>query len=86
MEKTHSDSPRRKRHSSEGDNRGHNESEAIEDYPQDMPFPSCLILGWVKDKPYHALVSLDENSGIGYIITAYEPSTEKFGPDFRARR
>jgi len=57
----------------------------IENYPHNTPFPSCLILGWVEGKPYH-VVSLDEASEIGYIITAYEPSLDKFEPDFRTRR
>ena len=60
--------------------------EIIEDYSQDIPFHSCLVLGWIKDKPYHVVASLDESSGIGYIITAYEPSLDKFGPDFKTRR
>lgn len=60
--------------------------EIMEDYPQDSPFPSCLILGWVKDKPYHVVVSLDESTSMGYIITAYEPSLDRFEPDFKTRR
>lgn len=60
--------------------------EIIEDYPHNTPFPSCLILGYVKDKPYHVVVGFDETSRIAYIITAYEPSLDKFEPDFRTRR
>ena len=60
--------------------------EVIEDYPQNTPFPSCLILEWVKGKPYHVVASLDETIGMGYIITAYEPSLDKFQSDFRTRR
>ena len=60
--------------------------EIIEDHPHNVPFPSCLMLGWVKGKPYHAVVSFDETLEIGYIITAYEPSLDKFEPDFRTRR
>lgn len=60
--------------------------EVIEDYPHNTPFPSCLMLGWVEEKPYHVVVSFDENLGTGYIITAYEPSLDKFEPDFKTRR
>jgi len=60
--------------------------EIIEDYPHNAPFPSCLILGYVEDKPYHVVVSFDETLEIAYIITAYEPSLDKFEPDFKARR
>lgn len=60
--------------------------EIIEDYPHNAPFPSCLILGYAKGKPYHVVVSFDETLETGYIITAYEPSLDKFEPDFRMRR
>ena len=60
--------------------------EIIEDYPHNTPFPSCLILGWVEGIPYHVVVSLDNTSKIGYIITAYQPSLDKFEPDFKTRK
>lgn len=60
--------------------------DVIEDYSHDRPFPSCLMLAWVGGKPYHVVVSLDDGSKIAYIITAYEPTLEKFHPDFRTRR
>jgi len=25
----------------------------IEDYPEDVPYPSALLLGWVEGKPLH---------------------------------
>jgi len=60
--------------------------EIIEDYPHNAPFPSCLILGLVEGEPYHVVVSFDEILEKGYIITAYEPSLDRFEPDFRTRR
>lgn len=60
--------------------------EIIEDYPEDKPFPSCLILGLVKDRPYHAVIALDSDDFMVHIITAYEPSPDRFGPDFKTRR
>ncbi|MBI5180412.1 MAG: DUF4258 domain-containing protein [Nitrospirae bacterium] len=60
--------------------------EIIEDYPDNKPFPSCLILGFVSGKPYHAVIALDAEDPMAYIITAYEPSLNKFEPDFRTRR
>ena len=58
----------------------------IEDYPQNAPLSSCLMLGWIEAKPYHVVVSFDETLETGYIITAYEPRLDKFEPDFRTRR
>lgn len=60
--------------------------EIIEDYPHNTPFPSCLMLGWVEGTAYHVVVSFDRNSKIGYIITAYQPSLDRFEPDFKTRR
>ena len=59
--------------------------EVIEDYPDDFPFPSCLILGSVaKIKPLHVCMS-DEGSG-GRIITAYFPLSERWDSGFRIRK
>ena len=31
--------------------------EVIEDYPDDFPYPSALVLGWVKNRPLHVVVA-----------------------------
>ena len=49
--------------------------EIIEEYPDDFPFPSCLILGFThENKTVHVCMS-DEGSG-SRIITAYCPSPD----------
>jgi len=60
--------------------------EIIEEYPKDHPFPSCLMLGWFENKPYHVVISLDDLSEIVYFITVYEPSLDEFESDFKTRR
>ncbi len=60
--------------------------EIIEEYPDDSPFPSCLILGFIENRPIHTVVGFDSSSQMVYIITAYEPSTEKFESDFKTRK
>lgn len=60
--------------------------EVIEDYPEDRPFPSCLIFKMIENKPFHAVVGLDAQNQKAYIITAYEPTLDKFEPDFKTRR
>ena len=60
--------------------------EVIEDYSDDTPYPSCLMLGWISSKPYHVVVAMDEKVPRAFIITAYEPSSEKFTSDFKTRR
>ena len=44
----------------------------IEQYPNDYPFPSCLIFS----ENMHIVCSIGE--GYLYIITAYRPSPEKW--------
>lgn len=56
----------------------------IEEYPDDFPFPSCLILGKTNCVPIHICASTNE--GLIYIITAYIPNYEKWEDDFRTRK
>ena len=54
------------------------EGEVIENYPKDRPFFSCLMFKVVEGKPFHVMVSLDEQNQKGYIITTYEPTLDNF--------
>lgn len=56
----------------------------IEEYPDDFPFPSCLILGKTNGISIHVCASINE--GLIYIITAYIPNYEKWEDDFRTRK
>ena len=59
--------------------------EIIEQYEDDKPFPSCLILGHsAKNKPIHAVVS--EDGEFIYLITAYFPNENVWESDFRTRK
>ena len=59
--------------------------EIIEDYPDDFPFPSCLVCGKsTKDEIIHVCIS-DEGTS-SKIITVYIPSLEKWEDDFKTRR
>ena len=59
--------------------------EIIEQYPEDFPFPSCLILGLAVASMYiHVVVSM--NDGKIYLITAYVPSADKWEADWKTRK
>lgn len=59
--------------------------EIIEQYPEDYPYPSCLLLGFtVKSRPLHVVMS-DEGTA-SRIITAYFPDTDKWEADFKTRK
>lgn len=59
--------------------------EIIEQYEDDTPFPSCLILGLsINNKYLHIVVSCDDS--YIYVITAYYPDALKWCDDFKTRR
>ena len=59
--------------------------EIIEQYPEDHPFPSCLILGVsIAEKHLHAVCSLADSRI--YLITAYYPNEAEWESDMRTRR
>lgn len=59
--------------------------EIIEQYPDDFPFPSCLICGKdEKGKTLHICMS-DEGTA-SRIITAYYPDINRWGNDFKTRK
>ena len=61
--------------------------EIIEDYPDDYPFPSCLIYGLnAKNKVIHVVVGCDNEEL--FIVTAYYPNKEKqvFEDDLKTRK
>lgn len=56
----------------------------IEDYPDDFPLPSCLVLGFQDSKPLHVVVALSDSEIV--IISVYRPDERRFEPDFKTRR
>ena len=59
--------------------------EIIEEYPDDYPFPSCLIFcALLENRPLHVVCSV--GGGCLYLITAYYPTREKFGLDYKTRQ
>lgn len=59
--------------------------EIIEDYPNDFPYPSCLIFGCALDgRIIHVVAGFDGE--IVHIITVYIPNLEKFHEDYKTRR
>ena len=58
----------------------------IEDYPDDKPLPSALLLGWVEEQPLHVVSALNSDNKTGFIITVYKPDLEHFKSDFKTRR
>lgn len=61
------------------------DGDIIEDYPDDPRGHSCLILGFTRQRrPIHIVCAPKEEFLI--IVTAYEPTLNKWTPNFKARR
>jgi len=60
--------------------------EVIADYPDDAPYPSALVLGFVGARPVHVVVAKDERTSDCYVVTVYVPDERTWSDDFRTRR
>lgn len=59
----------------------------IEDYPSDRPLPSGLLLGFTGNgKAIHAVVAIDEDEPMLWLITVYEPTLDDWEEGFERRR
>jgi hypothetical protein len=60
--------------------------EVIEDYPDDKPYPSALVIGFSEsDKPLHIVCAYDSKDNLVIVVTAYRPDPNKW-IKFRSRR
>jgi hypothetical protein len=59
--------------------------EVIEEYPDDYPFASRLILGWEGRRPLHVVAAENTETGETIVITVYEPDSTLWDTDFRNR-
>lgn len=59
--------------------------EIIEDYPEDEPFPSRLLLGWSQSRPLHVVAADETDSDITHVITAYQPDPTQWDDSFKRR-
>lgn len=60
--------------------------EIIEDYPDDTPYPSQLILAWVSARPLHVVVARNTDADETIVITVYEPDPEQWDEEFKRRK
>lgn len=59
----------------------------IEEYLDDTPYPSCLILGRTQaERPLHVVCAPVPEERRLIIITAYQPDPSRWEPDFRRRK
>jgi hypothetical protein len=62
-------------------------SKIIEDYPEDTPLKSCLLLGYTQhNRPLHMVTAVDEAENMIWIITVYKPDPKKWNRTFTKRK
>jgi hypothetical protein len=59
------------------------EGEVVQNYPDDRPYPSRLVLGGRGTRPIHVVVAEDIEDGILIIVTAYEPDPIQWDSGFK---
>ena len=53
--------------------------EIIEDYPDDKPYPSCLIYGETfSGEPVHSVWAFNEQTQWAVLVTVYRPDPDKW--------
>lgn len=60
--------------------------EVIESYPDDTPYPSHLLLGWVGTRPLHVVAAENSQNEETIVITVYEPNREEWAEGFKRRK
>ena len=51
----------------------------IEDYPDDKPYPSCLICGTTfKEDPIHSVWAYNKETKWAVLVTVYKPDASKW--------
>ena len=60
--------------------------EVIEEYPNETPYPSRLVLGWCGPRPIHIAAADNIDAGETIVFTVYEPSLDKWDSNFRRRK
>lgn len=60
--------------------------EVLEDYPDDTPYPSQLLMGWYNEQCIHVVAATYQEEQRSIIITTYEPNLQKWEADKKTRR
>jgi hypothetical protein len=60
--------------------------EIIEQYPDDTPYASCLILGHTRSgRPLHLVCAPVSEEERLIVVTTYQPDPHRWEPDLRRR-
>lgn len=60
--------------------------EIIESYPNDIPYPSKLLLGWRGNRPLHIVAADNTDNDETVVITVYQPHPHEWEAGFARRK
>jgi len=60
--------------------------DVIEDYSNEMPEPSRLIMGFQGKRPFHVVTSENPGADEVTVVTVYLPDPNKWKKDCRSRK
>jgi len=60
--------------------------ETIENYRDDKPYPSRLVLANVKGWPLHVVVAWNAADRESIVVTVYEPDPSEWDEEFKRRK
>jgi len=62
------------------------EGEVIEQYADDTPYPSRLLLGWFGARPIHVVAANVPETDESIVVTVYQPNPEQWEPGYKTRK
>lgn len=60
--------------------------EIIAEYPNELPFPCCLMLGFPGKRALHLVLAVDHENRKCYVVTVYPPDPDLWQHDFKIRK
>lgn len=60
--------------------------EIIEEYRDDRPFPSYLLMGYANGKPMHIVIAVNSDDSEIHLITVYIPDNSIWDITYRRRK
>ena len=58
----------------------------IEEYPDDTPYPSRLVLGRAGGRPIHVVAARNDARCETIVVTVYEPDPDQWDAEYRRRK
>ena len=60
--------------------------EVIQEYKDDKPFPSRLILNFINNRPIHIVAAQNKETKECIVVTCYEPDVIIWTSDFKTKK